>query len=66
MAHEALIRTWERLREWIEASREDLRVQRRLTAATAEWEGAGRNRDFLASGARLAQFEEWSQQPNSR
>ncbi len=61
VAHEALIRTWERLREWIEASRDDLRIQRRLTAATAEWEASGRNRDYLASGARLTQFEEWSE-----
>ena len=29
VAHEALIRTWERLREWIADSREDLRIQRR-------------------------------------
>ncbi len=61
VAHEALIRTWERLHEWIEASRDDLRIQRRLTAATAEWEASGRNRDYLASGARLTQFEEWSE-----
>lgn len=60
VAHEALIRTWERLREWIADSREDLRVQRRLTAATAEWLTSGRNPDFLASGTRLDQFEEWS------
>ena len=31
-----------------------------LTAAAGEWLGSGRNRDFLASGARLSQFEEWS------
>ena len=61
VAHEALIRTWERLRDWIENSREDLRIQRRLTAAAAEWIASGRNRDYLASGARLTQFEEWSQ-----
>ncbi len=60
VAHEALIRTWERLREWIADNREDLRIQRRLTAATAEWLASGRNPDFLASGTRLDQFEEWS------
>jgi WD40 repeat protein/serine/threonine protein kinase len=60
VAHEALIRTWERLRDWIAESREDLRIQRRLTSATAEWLTSGRNPDFLASGTRLDQFEEWS------
>ena len=56
VAHEALIRSWGRLREWLDASRDDLRVQRRLTAAAAEWAAAGHDASFLASGARLAQF----------
>jgi transcriptional regulator with XRE-family HTH domain len=56
IAHEALIRNWERLRDWLEASRDDLRVQRRLMAAAAEWANAGCDASFLASGARLAQF----------
>lgn len=60
VAHEALIRTWERLKGWIEESREDLRIQRRLTSAAAEWIASGQNADFLASGSRLDQFEEWS------
>src|SRR5262249_4896153 len=57
IAHEALIREWSRLRGWLTESREDLRVQRRLMAATAEWEHSNYERSFLASGARLAQFE---------
>ena len=61
VAHEALIRTWERLKGWIEESREDLRIQRRLTSAAGEWLASGQNADFLASGSRLDQFEEWSQ-----
>jgi WD40 repeat protein/serine/threonine protein kinase len=61
IAHEALIRTWGRLREWLAASREDLRLHRRLAIATAEWVNAGYERSFLASGARLDQFEAWVQ-----
>jgi WD40 repeat protein/serine/threonine protein kinase/DNA-binding XRE family transcriptional regulator len=57
IAHEALIRRWGRLRGWLEASREDLRVQRRLAMAAVEWHNAGRDSSFLAAGARLAQFE---------
>jgi len=60
VAHEALIRTWERLREWLQTSREDLRTQRRLAAAATEWQNAKRDPSFLASGARLEQFGEWS------
>ncbi len=57
VAHEALIRTWAKLREWLDASRSDLRVQRQLLTASGEWAEAGKDPSFLASGARLAQFE---------
>ncbi|MBI5667876.1 MAG: protein kinase [Chloroflexi bacterium] len=57
LAHEALIREWQQLKDWIEASRDDLRVEQRLAAVTDEWLKAGRDSSYLASGARLAQFE---------
>jgi predicted nucleic acid-binding protein len=60
VAHEALIRQWPRLREWIENSREDLQIQRRLTQAAQEWANAEQDASFLASGARLEQFESWA------
>jgi WD40 repeat protein/serine/threonine protein kinase len=57
VAHEALIRQWTRLKGWLDDSREALQVQRRLSAATADWIEAGRHPSFLATGARLIQFE---------
>ncbi|MBN8634797.1 MAG: protein kinase [Anaerolineae bacterium] len=57
VAHEALIRNWERLRQWLRESREDLRVQRRLATAVTEWRNAHQDASFLASGVRLQQFE---------
>jgi WD40 repeat protein/transcriptional regulator with XRE-family HTH domain len=57
VAHEALLRAWERLREWLDASRNDLRLQRQLGAAAGEWARAGQDASYLATGARLAQFE---------
>jgi WD40 repeat protein len=56
VAHEALLQAWGRLREWLSSSREALQVQRRLMSSAAEWEASGRERSFLARGARLAQF----------
>lgn len=58
VAHEALIRRWQRLREWLHDSRDDLRTQRQLAAAVAEWHRSGHDTSFLASGARLARFEQ--------
>lgn len=57
VAHEALIREWRRLREWLDGAREELRTHRRLFNAASEWENSGRETSFLATGARLDQFE---------
>jgi hypothetical protein len=57
VAHEALLRTWSRLREWLDSSRANLRVQRQLAAEAAEWARAGQEASYLASGTRLVQFE---------
>lgn len=58
VAHEALIRQWERVRSWLDENREALRLHRRLTSATEEWNQARRDPSFLAQGVRLQQFEE--------
>ncbi|MGH2655199.1 MAG: protein kinase domain-containing protein [Actinomycetota bacterium] len=60
VAHEALLRSWSRLRRWIDAAREDLQMQQRVAAAATEWEGAGRDHSFLLGGTRLEQVEAWS------
>jgi WD40 repeat protein/DNA-binding SARP family transcriptional activator len=59
LAHEALLRVWPRLQQWVDEAREDLRNQRRLAAAAGQWLEAGRDRSFLLSGSRLEQTEQW-------
>jgi hypothetical protein len=59
VAHEALLREWARLREWLSDSRADVRLQRQLAHAAAEWQNANRDASFLLTGAHLAQFEGW-------
>ncbi|MGD8753887.1 MAG: protein kinase, partial [Anaerolineales bacterium] len=60
VAHEALLREWDRLREWLDESRADIRLQRQLARAAKEWSDADRDSSFLLRGARLEQFETWS------
>ena len=60
VAHEALLREWARLRNWLTESRADVRSQRQLAHAAQEWEGAKRDPSFLLTGARLEQFEGWA------
>jgi WD40 repeat protein/DNA-binding SARP family transcriptional activator len=59
VAHEALIREWPTLREWLNQDRESLRLHRQLTKAVQDWEKAGRDPSYLMTGTRLAQYEEW-------
>lgn len=62
VAHEALIYAWGRLRLWLDESRSDIRQQRMLASAAAEWDHAQSDPSYLLSGTRLAQYEEWSSQ----
>ncbi|MGW3134037.1 nSTAND1 domain-containing NTPase [Streptomyces sp. NPDC001123] len=58
LAHEALITAWPRLRGWIDAERDRLRLHRQLTAAATGWDDVGRDSGALYRGTRLAAAEE--------
>ena len=60
VAHEALLREWPRLREWIEEDAEGRRLRRSITQAATEWDAAGRDPGELYRGARLAAALEWT------
>jgi hypothetical protein len=47
VVHEALIRSWLRLREWIDGNRVQLRARAAVVQAKAEWEKNGRRQDLL-------------------
>ena len=59
VAHEALLREWRRLRQWLDESRADIRTQRVLGNAAAEWFEADQDVSFLLRGSRLDQFDAW-------
>jgi WD40 repeat protein/transcriptional regulator with XRE-family HTH domain len=60
IAHEALIREWNRLHEWLIQDRESLLLHRHLTESAHAWEIRGRDVAELYRGARLAQAQEWA------
>jgi CHASE3 domain sensor protein len=60
VSHEALIRGWPRLRNWIDADRAGLLIHRRLTDAAHEWDTLKREPAALYRGARLAGAREWA------
>jgi len=66
LAHEALMREWPRLHDWIDADRQGLRIHRNLGAAAREWEELGRDDGALYRGARLSEAFEWHQAKQPR
>jgi energy-coupling factor transporter ATP-binding protein EcfA2 len=66
ITHEALIRSWPRLRNWIDADRDSLQVHRRLTEAANVWEEHDRDSGALYRGTRLAEARSLSQESLTR
>jgi WD40 repeat protein/DNA-binding CsgD family transcriptional regulator len=61
VAHEAILREWERLRGWLNDSRADVRLQRQLAGSAVEWKHHEKDASYLLRGSRLQQVEQWSQ-----
>ena len=61
VAHEALIRGWHKLRQWLDEDRESLKILHRLSDTAEEWDGNERDPAFLYRGSRLVQAEEWAE-----
>jgi WD40 repeat protein/class 3 adenylate cyclase len=60
VAHEALIRHWPTLRDWLDEDREGRLLHRRLTEAAQEWEALDRDPGALFRGTRLATTGDWA------
>jgi len=59
LAHEALLREWPRLRDWILEDRESLRIQHELHDAAHDWERLGCDDGALLRGSRLIAWAQW-------
>jgi hypothetical protein len=53
VAHEAILREWERLRNWLNESRADVCMQRQLASMAQEWRRGNQDNSFLLRGSRL-------------
>ncbi len=61
VAHEAILREWEHLRDWLNESRSEIRLQHQLAHAAEEWLSANHDTSFLLRGSRLELFEKWAE-----
>ena len=61
VAHEALIRHWELLRQWLDESRQQLREQRKIEGLAQEWRAQGYKNEYLLQGRRLKECRQKQQ-----
>jgi WD40 repeat protein len=58
VSHEALIREWAELRQWVDEDREEIRFARRLESDAEDWQRT-KEPSALLRGARLLKAEDW-------
>jgi WD40 repeat protein len=63
ITHEALLREWPLLREWINEARAGLLVQQELEGAAASWASRGKDAGALYRGVQLSAAQEWATGP---
>ncbi|UJW29916.1 hypothetical protein L3Q67_32475 [Saccharothrix sp. AJ9571] len=61
ITHEALLRAWPRLCEWIDHDREGNLVRQRIESDARSWDGQGRDASSLYRGARLESSVQWTE-----
>jgi len=61
VAHEALIRGWKRLQDWLNEDRAGLLLRQRLGERAREWDVAGQHEDYLYRGLELGRAREWAE-----
>ena len=60
--HEALIKNWRRLKQWMESDREFRRWQEQLRVVIRQWENSNQDTGALLRGKPLIDAEEWLRQ----
>jgi hypothetical protein len=59
VTHEALIRNWSQLRDWLNGNREALRQKQKIEQAAEEWVSQGRSKEYLLQGRPLRDAREF-------
>src|SRR6266487_2639461 len=60
VSHEALIREWPRLFDWIREARQDIPLQQAISEDTAAWEQSDKPSDRLYRGSQLKEAFAWT------
>jgi TIR domain len=60
VSHEALIREWPRLSDWLREGREDIQLQQAVSQDVAEWQRREKPKDRLYRGSQLKEARAWA------
>ncbi len=60
VSHEAVIREWKRLNEWLHEAEEDIRLQQSLSGDVTEWNQRKRPQARLYRGTQLKEAQAWA------
>ena len=60
VSHEALIREWKKLGEWLQEAREDIRLQQALSQDATGWLHNNKRVEDLYRGKKLSAAQEWA------
>ncbi|MDZ7961973.1 MAG: pentapeptide repeat-containing protein [Aulosira sp. DedQUE10] len=66
MAHEALIRHWPLLRQWLDENQDWLRQLRKIETVAQEWYDRGKSNEYLLEGRRLDNVKDFCQEQKKR
>ncbi|MGH3709596.1 MAG: helix-turn-helix domain-containing protein [Pseudonocardiaceae bacterium] len=66
ITHEALLRAWPRLADWITADRAGLRIHQQLSEAADAWDADDRDPALVYRGSRLAITQGWATGPGRK
>jgi parallel beta-helix repeat protein len=59
VSHEALIREWPRLADWLQEAREDILLQQTISEDASSWQEKGKSSDRLYRGHQLVEAQAW-------
>src|SRR6266702_2122725 len=60
ISHEALIREWPRLTNWLQEAREDIRLQQTISEDATSWQERDKSKDRLYRGPQLVEAKAWA------
>ncbi len=66
LTHEALIRNWTMLRQWLDESREQIRQKRKIEDAAQEWFASGQKTEYLLSKKKLRSAKDFQKEQQEK